>query len=246
MGNLFIGTSGFSYLHWGEGVFYPKKISRSDWFSYYSKYFNSVELNSSFYHLPSEKAFRNWYSKAPSGFIFALKVSRFITHIKKIQNCASAWRKFLKRALLLKEKLGPFLFQFPVTWKKDLKRLKRFVEVITDSNASLRFAFEFRHPSWYSQDVYNFFLSFGNISFCIIDSPDWPRIGQALGDFIYIRMHGNRSLYSSNYSQRELKSLAQEVKNYLDKGLDVYCYFNNDAQGFACKNARELLRFCGK
>ncbi|MCD6550070.1 DUF72 domain-containing protein [bacterium] len=246
MSKLFIGTSGFSYLHWGKDVFYPKDLPRSSWFEYYFKYFNSVEINSSFYHLPSEKTFTSWYNKAPSGFIFAVKVSRIITHIKKIQNCTSPWKEFLNRALLLKEKLGPFLFQFPPNWKKDLKRLENFVELITNFDKSLRFAFEFRHSSWYSQDVYDFFLSRKNISFCIIDSPYWPKTKEVFGDFVYIRMHGRKSLYSSNYSQKELKTLAQEIKGYLNKGLDVYCYFNNDAQGFACNNARGLLKLCGK
>jgi len=234
---LFIGTSGFSYSHWEDGVFYPKDLPKTKELEYLSRKFNTVEINSSFYHLPSEKSFCSWKKRTPKDFIFSLKVSRYITHIKKLSNCQKEWRDFLKRALLLEKKLGPFLFQLPPSFKKDTERLKSFIELLEKTASSFRFVFEFRHPSWFSKDVYEVLKRGGNTALCFIDSPRWESEEVVTADFVYIRMHGSKSLYSSNYSQKELKSLAEKIRDYLKKGLDVYVYFNNDAFGFAPKNA---------
>ena len=244
MAKLFIGTSGFSYSHWENGVFYPKGLSKTKQLEYFTKHFSTVELNSPFYRLPTDKTFSNWQKRTPKGFIFAVKVSRFITHIKKLNQCNDSWGIFLKRALHLGSKLGPFLFQFPPNWQENLKRLEDFVKIIEKNNSKLRFVFEFRHPSWFSPEVYQFFKKHKKLSFCIIDSPRWPTTNEIAGDFVYIRMHGGKILYGSNYSEKELKQLADKIKEYLDQSLDVYCYFNNDAQGFAVKNAKQLLKLC--
>ncbi len=246
MAKLFIGTSGFSYLHWEKGVFYPKELSGSRKLEYYSSQFRTVEINSSFYHLPSRKTFKCWKERTPESFIFAVKVSRYITHIKKLKGCQKEWEEFLKRAILLGEKLGPFLFQFPESWKKDLKRLETFVKIIRKTNRNFRFAFEFRHRSWFCGEVYKFFERQKNLSFCIADSPNWPSVNDVFGGFAYFRMHGKKSLYSSNYSYEDLKSLARRIKKHLKHNLEVYCYFNNDANGFACQNAKSLQKLCGE
>jgi len=244
MAKLFIGTSGFSYSHWEDGVFYPRDLPRAKQLEYFTKHFDTVELNNSFYRLPQAETFLNWQKRTSPGFIFAVKVSRFITHIKKLNQCRAPWLIFLKRALNLGPKLGPFLFQFPPNWKENLNRLKDFVKIIERNNSKLRFAFEFRHSSWFIPEVYQFFRKYKNLSFCLIDSPYWPTAGEITGDFVYIRMHGGKILYGSNYSKKELKQLADRIKKYLKQGLDIYCYFNNDASGFAVKNAKQLLKFC--
>ncbi|HDJ30359.1 MAG TPA: DUF72 domain-containing protein [bacterium] len=244
MVKLFIGTSGFSYSHWEDGVFYPKNLSRTRHLQYYASQFNTVELNSPFYHLPNAKTFQGWRKRTPENFVFAVKVSRFITHVKKLKDCKKEWEEFLKRASFLEEKLGPFLFQFPASWHKNLPRLKDFVGMLRKTSKDFRFAFEFRHKSWFSDDVYKFFEEQKNLSFCITDSPYWPSVEKVFGEFAYFRMHGGRSLYSSKYSQKELKELAHKIKKCLRQELDVYCYFNNDAHGYACENAKELQKLC--
>jgi len=244
MARLFIGTSGFSYSHWEDGVFYPKDLPKKEQLEYFSKRFKTVELNNSFYRLPKEKTFLNWKERTPQNFIFSVKVSRYITHIKKLKECEAPWEEFLERALNLGPKLGPFLFQLPPNWKENLDRLESFVKMIEKKGSGKNFAFEFRHQSWFSPSIYKFFRKHENLSLCFIDSPRWPITEEITGKFVYIRMHGGRALYSSNYSKSELKQLSGRIKNYLNRGLDVYCYFNNDAEGFAVKNAEELIKLC--
>jgi len=260
MNKLFIGTSGFSYSHWKDGIFYPKKMPESKHLEYFAEHFNSVELNNSFYRLPQEKTFLNWQKRTPPGFLFSVKASGFITHIKKLNQCQSAWDLFLKRSLNLGPKLGPFLFQFPPSWKINFLRLKNFIEMINKDDSKFRFVFEFRHPSWFSPEIFQFLKKYKNISLCLADSPYWPariasrpsrdaggfKTEKISGDFVYIRMHGGKILYGSNYSEKELKQLAGWIKKYLNQKLDVYCYFNNDACGFAVRNAERLAQLCGR
>lgn len=244
MSRLFIGTSGFSYSHWESGAFYPKKLPRKNQLKYFAQYFETLELNNSFYHLPSEKAFLNWQKTTPPDFLFAIKVSRLITHIKKLNQCQKYWKVFLKRALILGPKLGPFLFQLPPGWKINFARLEDFIKIIEEKGSDLRFVFEFRNPSWFSPTIFKLLKNYKNISLCLADSPRWPKIDEINGRFVCIRMHGGKVLYGSNYSEKELKRLSFEIKEYLKRELDVYCYFNNDAQGFAVSNAKRLLQFC--
>ncbi len=241
-GKLYIGTSGFSYSHWENDVFYPKKLQRSKQLEYYSRYFNTVEMNYPFYRLPSIKSFTHWKKTVPKGFIFAIKVSRYITHIKHFRQIKTAWKTFLKRALYLEDKLGPFLFQLPSNRKKDLKMLREFTEMIKETDLKYRFVFEFRHISWFTEDVYKNFKKQKNISLCLADSPQWPFREIITGNFVYIRMHGGKALYTSNYSEKELKNLSERIKKYLKQGLTTFVYFNNDAMGFAVKNAKILNR----
>lgn len=244
MAKLFIGTSGYVYPHWRKGVFYPEGLPQKKELEYYSQHFNTVELNNPFYRLPEAKTFFNWQKRVPENFIFTVKVSRFITHIKKLKSCQRPWQIFLKRSIRLEKKLGPFLFQFSPQWKKDLGRLKNFLELLKKTDQKYRYVFEFRHPSWFSEDVYQLLKKQKNTSLCLADSPRWPFKEIITGDFIYIRMHGGRILYTSNYTSKELKGWAKKIKTWLNQGLDVYVYFNNDALGFAVKNAKELLKWC--
>lgn len=251
MSKLYIGTSGYSYSHWENGVFYPEGLPKAKQLEYYAKHFNTVEMNYPFYKLPSSKSFSNWKETVPKGFVFAVKVSRYITHIKYLHRCKSAWKTFLERALHLEDKLGPFLFQLPPHWHKDLDRLREFMEMVQEGNKftmvnslALRFVLEFRHSSWFTEDVYQIFKKQKNISLCLADSPQWPFKEIITGDFVYIRMHGGKILYTSNYSEKELKVWAGKIKKYLKQKLDVYVYFNNDAMGYAIENAKELLVLC--
>jgi len=243
MGKLYIGTSGWIYRHWDE-TFYSNKLSSSEKLNFYSKHFNTAEINYSFYHLPRPSTYQNWYNQTPADFIFAVKASRFITHIKKLQKIEEIWKQFLGNALNLKEKLGPILFQFPPSFKatkENIKRLENFLKLITIHR--LRFAFEFRHNSWCNKKTYQLLKKY-NVAWAIADSPSWPKAEIVTADFVYIRMHGSKVLFSSKYTKRELEDLAQKIKNWLKEEKDVYCYFNNDAYVYAIKNAKELLKLC--
>lgn len=241
---LYIGTSGWSYPHW-EGIFYPEGLTKRKWLEFYTGHFNTVELNSSFYHLPKESTFSDWYERTPKGFLFAVKVSRFISHVKYLKDCKEPWLNFYQRAKLLKEKLGPFLIQLPPNWEKDLERLKDFARVIKEVSPKERFGFEFRNESWFVKEVYEVLEDY-NLALVLADTPYYPYVEKITADFVYLRLHGSERLYASRYSTKQLKGWAKKIKNWQKKGLNVYCYFDNDAQGFAVENAKELLELCEK
>jgi len=243
MPKVFIGTSGYIYPHW-EGIFYPEDWPKSKKLEYYCQHFDTVELNNTFYRLPGEKTFESWYKRTPKNFIFAVKVSRFITHVKKLVDCKEPWRIFLKRTLILKEKLGPLLFQLPPFLRADPEKLEEFGKMILkESPKGLRFAFEFRKKSWCNEKIYQILKKF-NFAWTVVDSPSWPKVYQVTADFIYVRMHGSKILFGSKYTKRELEDLAERIKKWKKKNLDVYVYFNNDAEGFAIENAKELIKIC--
>lgn len=236
----FIGTSGWYYPHW-FGPFYPKNFSKERLLTYFAQYFNTVELNNTFYHLPKESTVKGWYKKAPKDFVFAVKASRFITHIKRLANLGDSLKVFLKRAYLLKEKLGPVLYQLPPSMRKDCKRLIGFLKKVPKK---VRNVVEFRHQSWLDEETFTVLEKF-NAAHCIVSSPEFPTLVRATANFAYIRMHGGSSLYRSNYSRKELKRCANWIKKFLRDGLDTYVYFNNDAHGYAVKNALVLRKLVG-
>jgi len=241
-GKLFIGTSGWVYSHW-EKIFYPEDLPGKDKLKYFSQHFKTTEINYSFYHLPRPSTYQNWYLQTPEDFLFSVKASRFITHIKRLKGVKEAWKTFIKNALNLKEKLGPILFQFPSSFKateENIKRLEDFLKLITKNK--LRYAFEFRHQSWCDKKVYDLLKKY-KVVWVIADSSSYPKAEVVTANFVYIRMHGSKVLFTSNYTKRELKDLAQKIKKWL-KTSNVYIYFNNDAYGYATENAKELIKFC--
>jgi uncharacterized protein YecE (DUF72 family) len=241
MSKIYIGTSGYIYPHW-EGIFYPENWPKSKKLEYYCQHFDTVELNNTFYRLPGEKAFEGWYKRTSKNFIFAVKVSRFITHVKKLVDCKEPWKIFLKRALILKEKLGPLLFQLPPFLKADSEKLEEFGKMILkESPKRLRFAFEFRNESWCDEKIYQILKKF-NFAWVVVDSPSWPKVYQVTADFVYVRMHGSKILFGSKYTKKELDDLTQKIKKLKKQNLDVYVYFNNDAYGYAVEDAKELLK----
>jgi len=231
----YIGTSGWVYRHWRD-VFYPSKLAQSKWLEFYTRHFPTVELNNSFYRLPTEKAFSNWRDTSPEGFVYAVKGSRFITHIKRLKDVQEPVETFLGRARHLGQKLGPLLYQLPPNMHRNDERLDAFLALLPKG---LRHVVEFRHESWLDEGVFDI-LRRHNVGFCVFDMPDLPCPLVATADFAYIRFHGSTGLYWSCYSDEELEDWAQKISG-LGKKLDtVYIYFNNDAEGFAIKNARTL------
>ena len=231
----YIGTSGWVYAHWRD-VFYPPKLPQSKWLEFYTGHFSTVELNNSFYRLPSEQAFSNWRATSPEGFRYAVKVSRFITHIKRLKDVAEPAETFLQRARHLNEKLGPLLYQLPPNMHRNDERLESFLRLLPKGP---RHVIEFRHQSWLDEGVFDI-LRRHEIGFCVFDMPGLPCPLLSTADFAYIRFHGSSGLYFSCYSNEELEDWARRISG-LAKDLDtVYIYFNNDAEGFAIKNAQTM------
>ncbi len=239
-GRLRIGTSGWIYRHW-RGLFYPPKLPARRWFESYAQHFDTVEINNSFYRLPSEAAFEQWKQQAPPGFLYAVKASRFLTHMKKLRDPADSLDRILSGARLLGDRLGPVLYQLPPYWKCNLPRLEEFVALLPHD---LIHVFEFRDPSWYNDDVRHV-LSEHDLGFCIHDlrgsgSPCW-----VTGRAVYMRFHGpTEKAYAGCYRPSQLERSAEQIHGYLDHGHDVYAYFNNDDRAYAVSNAlalRDLL-----
>jgi uncharacterized protein YecE (DUF72 family) len=231
----YIGTSGWVYPHWRR-VFYPSTLAQSKWLQFYATTFATVELNNSFYHLTTEKAFARWYDTSPEGFIFAVKVSRYITHVKRLKEVTEPVSTFLSRAANLKEKLGPLLYQLPPNMHRNYESLDSFLRQLPPQH---RHVIEFRHKSWLDEPVFGI-LRRHNAGLCVFDMPDLTCPLVATSNFAYIRFHGATGLYSSNYSDRELGGWAKRIAA-LGRDLQaVYIYFNNDAEGFALRNALTL------
>lgn len=243
-GKIYIGTSGWDYGHW-TGVFYPEKISGKEKLEFFSRHFDTVEINYSFYRLPAAETFENWKNKTPDGFIFSVKASRYITHIKRLSDVRGAWTGFLDRARKLEKKLGPILLQFPRTFgynQENFGRLERFLSFKGKGN--LKLAFEFRDHSWQNREVFKS-LGKNNSAFVLSDSPRAPIGGVITAGFVYVRMHGGKELYGSKYSKKELMGFAEKIRKWSAAGLDSYIYFNNDASGYAVENAKDLAAYSG-
>ncbi len=236
MAELRIGCSGFNYYDW-KGNFYPEDLPQNKWLDYYSKRFDTVELNVTFYRLPLLKTFDRWYNETPSNFLFSLKGSRLITHIKRLLEPEESLDMFFKRASALKEKIAIVLWQFAPGFKIDLQRLKDFLELLKAYN--VRNTFEFRNESWITKEVIDVCKRY-NASLCMADWPVFIDELPITSDFVYIRRHGAGGSYATCYSKEELKKDAKRIRNYLRNGKDVFVYFNNDYHGYAPRNALEL------
>jgi len=202
--HYYIGTSGWHYDHWRDR-FYPEKLSKPQWLEFYASHFTTVELNNSFYRLPSEAAFTTWYNSSPTNFIFAVKVSRFITHIKRLKNSEEAVENFITRAKILKEKLGPLLYQLPPNMHRNDVVLASFLSNLPQG---MKHVIEFRHQSWLEEEVFEILRKY-NTGLCIFDMPSFTCPLVATADFAYIRFHGSSGLYSSCYSDEELANWAK-------------------------------------
>jgi uncharacterized protein YecE (DUF72 family) len=234
----YVGCSGWYYEHW-RGLYYPEELPKPKWLPFYARQFTTVELNNSFYHLPSEKAFTAWQESTPEDFIFAVKVSRFITHIKRLRNSSSAVENFLSRADFLGEKLGPLLYQLPPSMKRNDELLQNFLSSLSPK---YQHVIEFRHESWIDDAVFDI-LRGHNAGLCVFDMPGFGCPLVTTSDFAYVRFHGSESLYSSRYSDQELSQWAQRIAGLGKKVKASYIYFNNDAEAFAVENAITLRNF---
>jgi uncharacterized protein YecE (DUF72 family) len=234
----YIGTSGWHYEHW-RGRFYPQKLAKAEWFSFYCGRFSTVEINSSFYRLPTEETFTSWRDASPAGFVFAVKVSRFITHVRQLKGCAEAVSNFLARAERLGDKLGPLLYQLPPNMPKNEEVLAQFLASLP---AGKKHVLEFRHESWLEDAVFDMLRQYG-VGFCIFDMPSVRCPLVTTTDFAYLRFHGSTGLYASCYSDEELASWAEKLSRLAVGLKEMYLYFSNDAEAFAVQNALTLHRY---
>lgn len=234
--NYYLGCSGWYYNDWA-GKFYPDKLNKARWLEYYSEYFNTVEVNNTFYRFPNEKTVQGWYNRTPEDFLLTLKVNQLITHRKRFKNTQSTVNRFYGLSELLKEKLGCILFQFSPSKSKDINFLKNAIEQmdITKNNV-----IEFRHQSWWDEEVYDI-LKENKITFCSVSAYDFPNDLINTSDNIYIRFHGIiAERYRYFYNNEELEEWADKMDN-LDK-KNVFCYFNNDYNANAPKNSQMLQK----
>ncbi|PYV56245.1 MAG: DUF72 domain-containing protein [Acidobacteria bacterium] len=232
---LWIGTSGWHYRHWRE-VFYPEKMSSAKMLAHYAQEFDTVEINNTFYRLPEKQTFADWAATAPSGFRFAVKASRFITHIKRLRDPEEPIDRLFSRAIALGRHFGPVLFQLPPNWKLDEGRLREFLE---KSPRDHQCAFEFRDLSWFSRRTYEL-LREHNAALCVHDlrGQSWPI--EVTANFIYLRLHGPTGAYHGKYPRDTLARWAEWIAERAQRARDIYVYFNNDQGGHAITNAREL------
>lgn len=241
-GAVHIGTSGWNYKHW-KGLFYPQELPQKKWLAYYVEHFATVEVNNTFYQLPQSSTFESWRETAPQGFTFALKASRFITHMKKLKDPQTSSEKFFDRSERLGDKLGPILFQLPPSWQLNIDRLREFLEVIP---AEHRYVVEFRNESWLTKAVFDL-LKQHNVAFCIQDFRGTQSPREITANFAYVRMHGPGEIaYAGSYAEAALQKWARQIESWRKELNDVYVYFNNDIGGCAVKDAARLKRLVSR
>ena len=237
-----IGCSGWNYQHWRNGVFYPPRLPPRRWLEFYAQHFDTVEVNATFYRLPRENAVANWVGESPPGFLFAVKMSRYVTHIKRLRDLPPSLELFYSRIrpLVGTTKLGPMLWQLPGTFHRDAERLAQALELLPSG----RHCFEFRHESWFVDDVYELLRSHG-VALVIGDTPSRPfQAHELTADWTFIRFHHGTRGRNSNYSETELEEWAGRIEDWAERA-DVYAYFNNDRNGYAVRNGLWLRRRLG-
>ena len=233
-----IGTSGYHYKHW-VGTFYPEKTSAAKMLEYYIRYFDTVELNNSFYRLPTVAAFECWRDSVPENFVYAVKASRFITHNKKLKDPENALENLLPRAENLGKKLGPVLFQLPPKWRINAERLENLLEILPSEH---RYAFEFRELTWLTPEI-NRILARHNAAFCIYELAGYHTPFDITADWTYVRLHGPAAgKYQGSYSDKRLREWARWIEQQAKRLKAIYVYFDNDQAGYAARNALTLKR----
>jgi len=236
---LRIGCSGWNYAHWRNGVFYPPRCPAREWLEYYARHFDTVEVNTTFYRLPREQAVARWVEATPEGFTFAVKVSRFVTHVKRLRDVGEHLPLLYERIrpLVDSPKLGPLLWQLPPTFAFDPGRLADALEHTHDGR---RHAFEFRHASWFRDETYTL-LREHDAALVIADRPEVHafQAHELTADFTFVRFHSGTRGRNGNYSHSELDEWAERLAAWA-REVDVYAYFNNDWEGYAVENARYL------
>jgi uncharacterized protein YecE (DUF72 family) len=229
-----IGCSGWQYQHW-RGLFYPAELPQARWLEHYARQFDTVEINNTFYRLPEAPTFAAWGRRAPEGFVYAVKASRYLTHMKKLKEPEEAIARFFTRARRLGRSFGPILYQLPPGWKVNVPRFEQFLAALP---ARRRHVIEFRDPSWYVPEVFAL-LERRRVALCLHDMMGSATGRHAIGPFVYVRFHGPQK-YSGRYPDDVLEGWAEWLAEQSRAGRPIYGYFNNDVGGHAPRDAVRL------
>ena len=231
-----VGCSGWQYKHW-RNDFYPAGLPQTRWFEHYASQFDTVEINNTFYRLPEQHTFAEWKTRAPQDFLYAVKASRFLTHMKKLKDPVEPLARLFSRARPLGPTFGPVLYQLPPNWGVDLPRLTAFLRALPNRR---RHAIEFRDPSWYTDEVYALLIRHG-VALCLHDMAGSATGRIAIGPFVYVRFHGPRK-YNGRYEDRVIDEWAAWIAVQVGDGRPAFAYFNNDIGGHAPRDAVRLRR----
>lgn len=229
----YLGCSGFYYNHW-KSLFYPDKLTKTKWLRYFSQNFNTLEANSTFYRFPKESMLKKWLLETPDNFRFTLKANRLITHTRKFNETQDYTTRFYKAAKILGNKLSCVLFQLPPFLHKNMDLIEKIASQIDPSVTNV---LEFRHKSWWDNEVYSFMKKNGLV-FCSVSASELPENLVETADTVYIRFHGKNGWYMHFYPDKELEEWAKKIKK--TNASTVYCYFNNDYNAYAVKNCQTL------
>ncbi len=232
---IHVGTSGWHYDHW-KGPFYPESLPRTNYLEYYADLFHTLEINNSFYQMPQEKTMIQWRNAVPKEFIFSIKASRYITHIKKLKDGRQIIPPFLKKIEVLGDRLGPILFQLPPQWRYNLERLNSFLNALP---SGFRYAFEFRDSSWFNPRTYDA-LALKGAAFCIYQVASRCTPIELTADFAYVHFHGSKGSNQGKYDPAFLGKWADTFMDWARQGKEVFCYFDNDESGYAAQDARKM------
>jgi uncharacterized protein YecE (DUF72 family) len=234
---IHIGTSGWHYEHW-RGPFYPDDLSKDDFLAFYADRFQTVEINNSFYQLPRKETLKKWREGVEKSFIFAVKGSRYITHMKKLKDPERTLSPLLEMAQVLKPKLGPILFQLPPRWRFNPERFKGFLKALPGEH---KYAIELRDPSWHDTRAYEAMAQRG-VAFCMYELAGTRSPREVTADFVYIRLHGPGKAYKGQYSTKSLSDWAGAISAWISQRKEVFCYFDNDEAGYAPGDALRLQK----
>lgn len=233
----YIGCSGFHYAGW-KNKFYPEDIAEEKWLPYYAKHFNTVEINNTFYSMPEKESLQSWIDLTPDHFKFTVKANRFFTHMKKLKlddSVLNSLQEFQDTVSVLDNKLGCILWQLPSNLHKNTGKLNSFSEAL---DMSIKHVLEFRHDSWFSEDVFNL-LEENEIAFCILSAPELPDTVRTTTNFAYMRFHGTDEWYDYHYSDNELNRWKKRLDE-INGVKELYIYFNNDPNAWSAENAEKL------
>jgi uncharacterized protein YecE (DUF72 family) len=240
-----VGCSGWNYASW-HGRFYSADLPAASWLTYYSTRFDTVEINNTFYRLPQRATFAAWRAQVPPDFLFAVKASRFLTHMKRLLDPEEPITRLFTSVAGLGRQLGPVLYQLPATLKIDLPRLDRFLRALPRGSGATRLhVVEFRDPSWYVAETFAL-LTRRRVALCLHDKAGSPISGPIVGPFVYVRFHGTSGRYHGSYSRRQLDRWAHVLADQTRQGRRVFAYFNNDPEAVATTNARTLREMLDK
>jgi uncharacterized protein YecE (DUF72 family) len=230
-----VGCSGWQYRHW-RGDFYPAELPVARWFAYYARHFDTVEINNTFYRWPAPETFAKWRDAAPRRFLYAVKASRFLTHMKKLKDPEEPLARTFEAARQLGPHLGPVLYQLPPRWPVNIERLETFLRALPKR---YRQTIEFREPSWYDDRVFGLLRKY-RVALCLHDMQGSATGKMVVGPFVYVRFHFGTQRYGGRYEDERLDDWAGWLAARAGEGLPVFAYFNNDTGGHAPRDAVRL------